>query len=294
MTTLVHRTELPRLPPREPQGHKGTYGRVLVIAGSRGMAGAAGLAGMGALRGGAGLVTVACPAEIAGIVAGYEPSYLTRPIPGDPEGRFDRQAAAELLALRADVVALGPGLGQSDSLADLVAELIGAIGVPLVIDADGLNLLAGRLAALARRPQATVLTPHVGEFARLAGCSTAQVLAGREERAADFAREHGVVLVLKGHRTLVTDGQRLAVNHTGNPGMATGGAGDVLTGLVSALIGQGLAPFEAAWLAVHLHGLAGDIVAQRASQVSLIARDLVDGLPAAFQHEERARCSPGS
>lgn len=275
-------TELPILPPRSPEGHKGTYGSVLIVAGSRGMAGAAALAGMAALRGGAGLVTVACPESISSLVSSFEPSYLTLPLPCDADGKLLSSAVDSLLSRKHDVMALGPGLGQSDELSSLVARLVTSVDKPLVIDADGLNLLAPQIDLLRKRSGTTILTPHPGEFARLKGTGASLENQERAEAAASFATRHGVILILKGHGTIITDGDRLAVNPTGNPGMATGGTGDVLTGLLAALRGEDMSDFDAAQLAVYLHGLAGDIVAQEKGEISLIARDLVEALPLAF------------
>jgi ADP-dependent NAD(P)H-hydrate dehydratase len=284
-------TELPVLPPRPADSHKGTFGKVLVVAGSRGMTGAAILTGRAALRGGAGLVQVATPFEVQPVVAAGHPCYTTAGLPGDAAGRLDPDAEGELLALAAtaDVVALGPGLGQGPALAALVARLVERLGVPLVLDADGLNALAGQTNILQKRSAATVLTPHPGEFARLLGGSTGEVQAHREERAAEFADRHGVVLLLKGHGTLVTDGRRLYRNDTGNPGMATGGTGDVLTGVIAALLGQGLDGFAAAQLGAWVHGTAGDRVRDAVGEIALVATDLLDYLPAAFVTYARDR-----
>ena len=293
-STWTEVTKLPVLPPRDPEGHKGDYGRVLVIGGSRGMAGAAGLAGMAALRGGAGLVTVACPEGVAPIVAGFEPSFMTLPVPEDAQGRMAVEAFDRLYGRRADVVALGPGLGQGAALTGLVHGLLAELEMPVVLDADGLNLLATDIQHLERRKAPTVLTPHFGEFARLTHSTTEEIRRDPRSMAVDFARRFHVVLVLKGHRSLITDGERLAVNQTGNAGMATGGAGDVLTGLVAGLLAQGLSPFEAAQLAVHVHGLAGDAAARRLSLTSTIARDILDAAPEAFLALERQRDSDAS
>lgn len=275
--------ELPRLAPRAKGGHKGDYGRVLIVGGSRGMAGAPALAGMAALRGGAGLVTVACPDAVLDTVASFEPSYMTLPLPSDSEGRIAHEAAAILAGHVHDVLAIGPGLSQSARLARLVSRVLTDSDRPVVVDADALNMLATNLDVLSLRRSATVLTPHPGEFARLSGLPPEVIAADRIGSAVDFARNHGVVLVLKGAGTVVTDGDRYSVNETGNPGMATGGSGDVLTGLVAAMIGQGLGAWEAARLAVHLHGLAGDLAAEEKSEVSLIARDVIEALPAALR-----------
>lgn len=249
------------------------------------MSGAVCLAAKAALRGGAGLVRAAVPEGILPIVAGYEPSYLTAALPDDSEGRICAAARPLLsdLAAANDVLALGPGLGRSRDLDELVAELYRECERPMVVDADGLNALSeqrDRLVAAAPR----ILTPHAGEFARLTDSSPAAIRSDREAMAGQFADSHHVILVLKGHATLVTDGGRQFVNPTGNPGMATGGSGDVLTGLIAALLGQKLPPFEAAALGVYLHGLGGDLAAEAMSETALIASDLLDALPRAIRN----------
>lgn len=277
-----------RLAPRARDGHKGRYGTVLVIAGGRGMAGAAALCGASALRSGAGLVRVATSAEVQPTVASFEPCYMTYPLPATDEGLIDYQRSRPVLAgwiERADVVAIGPGLGQSDDLRGLVRFLIEQCERPLVIDADGLNLLAGHSQVLAKRKHPVVITPHPGEFARLTGKDVATIQEDRVRHAAEFAATADpLVVVLKGAGTVVTDGKRYYVNTTGNPGMATGGTGDVLTGVIAALIGQKLAAFEAAQLGVFAHGLAGDIARDHHGEVGMIAGDIVDSLPDAFVH----------
>lgn len=276
MTDLTRVTAVPRLPPRQPDSHKGTYGRVLVVAGGRGMTGAAVLCGGGALRGGAGLVTVACPADVQDVVAAGNPCYLTAGLPADAGD------AVRVLAGKADVIAAGPGLGTA--AAPAVAAALRASGKPVVLDADALNAL-GRLSAgtLRLRSAATVFTPHPGEFARLTGKPTADVQANREPLAAEFARVHKVVLLLKGHRTVVTDGAHVFVNDTGNPGMATGGTGDVLTGLIAALLGQGLNGFDAAVTGAWAHGRAGDLAAADLGQTAVTALDVLAYLPRALR-----------
>jgi NAD(P)H-hydrate epimerase len=289
LNDLTWIADVPTLHRRARSAHKGDFGRVLVVGGCPGMAGAPALAGLAALRGGAGLVTVACPNSIAHTVAGFEPSYMTAALPSDSDGRIQGDGGADaILKLPFDVLAMGPGLSQSESLANLVRRVYLECVRPLVMDADALNLLARFGDALPPRNAPTILTPHPGEFARLSGRSAVEIAARRVEEAAEFARRRRVVLVLKGAGTVVTDGVRCAVNRTGNPGMATGGSGDVLTGLVAALVGQGLEAWSAARLAVHVHGLAGDLSAQDNSEISLIARDLVDALPAAFRRLEPA------
>ncbi|TWU14934.1 ATP-dependent (S)-NAD(P)H-hydrate dehydratase [Symmachiella macrocystis] len=276
-------TELPELPARKTDSHKGSFGRVLLIAGSRGMSGAACLSGMGALRGGAGLVFVAVPSGIVSIVAGREPSYLNIPLPEDEAGRLHASATETLQdeVTKPDVIAIGPGCGQSQAVTDIVTWLYRDIDKPLVVDADGLNALS-TLDTLPPAAGPRILTPHPGEFARLTRTDIKTVQQAREEMATEFAAAHGCVVLLKGAGTIITDGHRVAVNSTGNSGMATGGSGDVLTGLIAALLAQGLPVFEAAQLAAHLHGLAGDLAAAELSEPGLIASDLPRYLPAAW------------
>jgi len=275
--------DLPALPTRAADSNKGDFGRVLIVAGSRGMSGAAVLCGLSALRGGAGLVRVAT-ADAQPLVAAANPCLMTYALPQDGEGRISH-AALNIVrqeAKKNTVLALGPGLGQSDDLSRLVPDLLETAGVPIVLDADGLNALLGDVSRLSAHKSPVVITPHPGEFARLIGATTKEVQAQRREKAEAFAQQHNVVVVLKGHQTIVTDGVRTYTNTTGNPGMATAGSGDVLTGLLAALIAQRLTPFDAARLAVHLHGAAGDLAAQHLGQISLIATDLIQYLPRAI------------
>jgi NAD(P)H-hydrate epimerase len=287
--TVTVVTQVPHLAPRPADSNKGTFGRVLVVAGSRGMSGAAILCAGGALRGGAGLVRLAVPEGILPIVAAANPCYTTVALPRDEHGRLAAGAADELTELvrTATVAVLGPGLGQAPNLAELLLAVLERTATPLVLDADALNALAPHRDRLKGMKRPLVLTPHPGEFARLLGCDIPTVQAHRQDRAVRFAAEHGVVVALKGQGTVVTDGQRLYVNTTGNPGMATGGTGDVLAGLVAALLGQGLEAFAAAQLGVYLHGLAGDRARDAVGEVSLIATDLLDHLPGALQAHHR-------
>jgi NAD(P)H-hydrate epimerase len=276
---------LPRLPARSAESHKGDFGRTLLVGGSRGMSGAIVLAGMAALRSGAGLVQLAVPETILPIVAGYEPSYMTAPLPFDPEGRIDGAAltALEELASKATAVGVGPGLGQSAGLTEVVRRLYTGLRQPLILDADALNALAPMPEELGQSAGPRILTPHPGEFGRLMGVSALELRSHREELARELAVRCRGTVVLKGHRTVIAHGQAAWINATGNPGMATGGTGDVLTGIITALAGQGLAPPDAARLGVHLHGLAGDLAAAELGQVSLIASDLLHYLPRAFR-----------
>jgi NAD(P)H-hydrate epimerase len=285
----VERIEaLPTLPKRPADSHKGLYGTVLVLAGGRGMAGAAAMCGASCLRSGAGLVRVACSAEVQPTVAGFEPSYMTYPLACDADGlvRFEpARDALERWLGSADVLAVGPGLGQSEDVRKLVRWVVESVDLPTVLDADGLNGLVGQTEILERLGRPMVITPHPGEFARLVGQTTKDVQADREGQAVALARRSNhLVVVLKGANTVVTDGHRLYVNTTGNPGMSTGGVGDVLTGVIAALIGQKLPAFEAAQLGVYVHGLAGDIARDQNGEIGLIAGDIVDSLPDAFYH----------
>ncbi|OHB68010.1 MAG: NAD(P)H-hydrate dehydratase [Planctomycetes bacterium RBG_13_63_9] len=283
MNSHLNELVLPRLSERPADAHKGDFGLALIIGGSRGMSGAVVLAGKAALRGGAGLVRLAVPDVVLDTVAGFEPSYMTVGLPSDTVGRIAGDAYEAIIELAgpATVVGLGPGLGRSSDLDRLVGRLYQELATPMVIDADALNALATQPDVLSQGGRPRILTPHPGEFARLIG----KKLDGeqRESAAADLAARCGVVVVLKGHQTLITDGTRQAKNDTGNPGMATGGCGDVLTGLIAALGCQGLGPFDAARLGVHLHGLAGDFAAAELGEVSMIASDLVQFLPDAFE-----------
>ena len=286
--------KLPQLPLREAASYKGDYGRALLIGGSPGMTGAIGLAGMGALRGGAGLVTLGVPAACQQVVAAYEPSYMTWALTADSQGRLDTSALELIKERQADFTcwACGPGLGRSDALVRLVAWLYENIEQPLILDADAIYALGQREEALAAPAGPRILTPHPGEFQYLksAGEGAAADQRSRETDetlASELAQTYQVVIVLKGHQTLVTDGQQSFSNDTGNPGMATGGSGDVLTGLVTALVCQGLDALSAACLGAHVHGRAGDLAAEQLGQAGMIASDLVKFLPAAIAEQVR-------
>jgi len=283
MTNLP--SDMPKLPAREPQSHKGDYGRVLLIGGSRGMAGSISLSGMAALRSGAGLVKLAVPEVCFDTVAGFEACYMTVSLPCDGAGRIASTAKQTLepVLAEADSVAVGPGLGRSNELTELVAWLYSTLAKPLLIDADGLFALAQRSELLTTPPIAPrIVTPHAGEFARLSGQNTIDENQ-RTALAEQFASQSGNIVVLKGYGTVVTDGKKTFINPTGNPGMATGGTGDVLTGVIAALIGQGLSSMDAARLGAYVHGHAGDLAAADVGQVGLVASDLVGYLPLAFR-----------
>jgi NAD(P)H-hydrate epimerase len=282
--TLVGAVEAAALlPKRPPTGHKGTFGHLLVVAGSRGKSGAAAMTAEGGLRIGTGLVTVACPAAIHDVLAIKLTEAMTAPL-SEVDGGLSLQAAGEIERLWTDkqALALGPGLGQAEETRALVRRLVRSCPLPLVLDADGLNAVAERPGILLEREGGSaVLTPHPGEMARLAGTTVAEVEGDRIGVARDFARRYQVVLVLKGARTVtaLADG-RVWINGSGNPGLASGGMGDVLTGLVGGLLAQGLAPEGAAVLGTYLHGRAADRLAQRLGDAGMIATDLLREIPA--------------
>ncbi len=287
--------DVPPLPPRPADGHKGTFGTVLVVAGSRNMAGAAVLCGTAALRGGAGLVQVACPAAVQAAVAAGFPSYTTFGFRGEGDGTISASAADVVVGWgkKASAVAVGPGLGQgADVTAFVRAVLHGLPNTPVVLDADGLNAVAPFTGDFRDRPGPLVVTPHPGEFARLTGLSASEVVARRESLAAEFAERFGVIALVKGAGTVVTDGRRVYRNSTGNPGMATGGTGDVLTGLIAALLGQGMAPFDAAVLGAWAHGRAGDLAAADLGQTALTSVDLLAHLAPVFRDLEAGGTRP--
>jgi len=283
-------TEIPKLSARPVDAHKGTAGLVLAVAGSRGMAGAAALVGNAALRSGAGLVRIATPDAALDTVAVLAPCCTTTPLPDDGAS-VTREAAQEIVRLLEGwhVLAIGPGLGQTDGVTACVLAVLAHAVKPVVLDADGLNALgknAGTVLKGARAP--VVMTPHPGEAARLLGTTVKEIQANRESAAARLAAlgapaPPGAVAVLKGAGTVVCDGHRIYVNTTGNPGMATAGAGDVLTGLIAALVAAGLPPFDAAVMAVWTHGRAGDMAAERTGILGLTAVDILDCLPDALQ-----------
>lgn len=279
-------TQIPILPKRTSQAHKGDFGKILVIAGSRGMTGAAILAGEAALLSGAGLVTVATPLSEQPIVAAkITPAAMTYGLPSTLAGTLSEKAEEEILKLCSlhDVVAIGPGLSQNAKTQALLKKVIPQISQPLVMDADALNAFQADLGALKKRSQITILTPHPGEFSRLINQPIPTIEQDALRLASDFCQDkNAVTLVLKVAPSLVVDSKNYYINTTGNPGMATAGSGDVLTGMIAALLGQKLSPFAAASLGVYLHGLAGDQAAEKKGMISMIASDILFEIPAAF------------
>ena len=261
--------------PRTADTHKGDYGRVLVVAGSRGKAGAAHLAAVGALKSGAGLVTVATPAAAQAVVAAMGPEYMTEALAETADG-IDPEEAERVIEMARDVIAIGPGLGQGAGTRRFVKALVDRATAPLVIDADGLNAFADDPDRLAgREGREVIITPHPGEMGRLLGMSADEVQASRLEIARNFAVAHHVFVVLKGHRTLIaTPDEKIFINPTGNPGMATGGTGDVLTGMIAAWLAQLLDAEAACKLAVYLHGMAGDLAEADEGEVAMTSADV--------------------
>ena len=271
---------------RKEDSHKGDYGKVLVVAGSKGMTGAACLCSMGALRAGSGLVTCAVPETLNPIVETKLTEVMTLSLPENADGStFSAKAANGILdfAEKCDVVAIGPGLGVNAGIRNLVTKLVKNIACPIVLDADGLNSIANKIDMIKKRKGITVITPHPGEASRILDKNIAMVQENRLDAAKRLSGMTGAVVCLKGHKTVVTrpDGETF-VNDTGNSGMGTGGTGDVLTGIIASFIGQGLDPYGASVSGVYLHGLAGDIAAQEKGVFSMIASDVLDLLPEAF------------
>ncbi len=288
LTVLEHASMAARLPSRHDGGHKGDFGHVVLVGGSPGKSGAVVLGARAAVRSGAGLVTAAVPAPLRDVVEGGSYASMTLALDADEAGALVDATPAQVLAsgARGAVLAVGPGLGTEPSTVAAVRALARTVDGPLVLDADGLNAYADELDALEadRAGRPTVMTPHPGEMARLLGVSIEAVEEDRLRAARSAAETSGAVVVLKGRRTVIaTPDGTLAINPTGNAGMATGGSGDVLTGLVAALLAQGVAPDDAARLGAFVHGLAGDGAARRLGARSLGAEDIVEALPAAFR-----------
>lgn len=259
---------------------------MFLLAGSVGLSGAAALCTMGALRAGAGLVTLGIPKSLHDPMVEKLTEAMLRVLPETKDGSVSLQALPEIVTLagKMDAVGIGPGLSQHQQTKELVRQLLPKITKPLVLDADGLNALAEEVTVLKKRMLPLILTPHPGEMGRLALLSADEVQSDRERIALEFAKKYNVIVVLKGHHTVVAsfDGTTY-INETGNPGMASGGSGDVLTGVIAGLLGQKLALFDAACLGVYLHGLAGDLAAQERGEIGLLASDLVDRIPQAIR-----------
>lgn len=274
------------LPQRKTDTHKGDYGHVFVIAGSVGMTGAAALCAQAALLSGSGLITLGIPKSLNPILEIKLTEVMTKPLAETDEQTLSEDAQVEILKFAKDVdcFAIGPGLSRNSSTQNLVKGLITLLSEPIVLDADGINALESETLILKSAKAPIIITPHPGEMARLISSSPNEIVRNKEKVAKDFANKYNVVCVLKGHRTVVAEPKgKIYINSTGNPGMASGGVGDVLTGMITSFIGQGLRPFHAAKLGVYLHGLAGDLAAKEKGQLSLIASDLLNRLPEAIK-----------
>ena len=276
MKILTHQDVLNILPDRSPDSHKGDYGKILLLCGSRGYTGAAALAAMGALRSGAGLVYLGVPESIYAIEAVKLTEPVVFPLP-DQCGMLSADALAQLSDMlpRMDAVLIGPGLGISEGTSQIVQYILKEAKCPVVLDADGISIAASHKDILRERTSATVLTPHAGEFSRLTGT----IPTDRVSNAKDAARDMNVIMVLKGHETVITDGKCCYINNTGNPGMAVGGSGDVLAGVIVSLLGQGVDPLQSAACGVWLHGAAGDICAESIGQYGMLPGDMLNVLP---------------
>jgi NAD(P)H-hydrate epimerase len=275
-----------KIPVRREDSHKGDYGRIFIIAGSPGMTGAAFLASQGAIRSGSGLVTSGIPESLNPIMEIKLTECMTLPLVETQNNTLGMAARKDILAFaeKCDSVAIGPGLGSDSETRSLVRELVQEIESPVVLDADGINALEGDLEPIRKRQARLVISPHPGELARLIGKDIDEIQSMREDIAKSVAEVNGTVVCLKGHRTVVADPEgNVYVNETGNSGMATGGTGDVLTGMIASFIGQGLDDYSAAVVAVYLHGLAGDIAAEKKGQFNMIATDILEYLPEAFK-----------
>ena len=274
--TLDHAAVLKLLPDRDPFGHKGTFGKILLLCGSRGFTGAAYLAAMGALRTGAGLTFLGVPESIYEIEAVKLNEPVVFPLP-EENGKLSEKAIPEILQRlpQMDAVLIGCGLGQSPGTLAVVKAVLEQAACPVVVDADGINVLKAHKDILRGRAYPTILTPHVGEFLRFGGELGEDAVASTVR----FSREWNCILLLKGHRTCITDGLSVYRNETGNPGMAVGGSGDVLAGMIVSLLGQGLAPLEAAAAGAWLHGAAGDLCASEMGQYGMLPTDMLTRIP---------------
>ena len=273
---LNHELVLQTLPEREQTAHKGDFGKILLLCGSRGYTGAAYLAAMGALRAGAGLVFLGVPESIYGIEAVKLNEAIVFPLP-DEDGKLSEKAIPEILERlsKMDAVLIGPGLGQSEDVFRVVKTVLENAVCPVVLDADGINVVAAHMDILRKRTAPTILTPHAGEFARLGGIME----AGRQIAAENMAEDLGCVMLLKGSGTVITDGSTTYINPTGNPGMAVGGSGDVLAGMITTLLGQGISALESAACGAWLHGAAGDRCAAEMGQYGMLPTDMLNVLP---------------
>ena len=279
------------LPHRPRDMHKGNAGRTLILGGSVGLSGAAALCTLGALRAGAGLVTLGIPKSLHDSMAAKLTEAMLTLLPETKEGSLSLQGMAEIVSIAEgmDAVALGPGVSQQPQTKALVRQLLPKIAKPLVLDADGLNAVADEPAVLMKLPLPVIVTPHPGEMGRLLRLSASEVQQDRQRIAVEFAKKYRVVVVLKGHQTVIADiDGTVTINETGNPGMASGGCGDVLTGVIAGLLAQKLSLIHAARLGAHLHGVAGDLAANERGEIGLLASDVADRIPQAIRQYQQS------
>lgn len=283
--TRLEPIEPPAIAKRRPDAHKGDFGRLLLLAGSPNMTGAAYLCAEAAVLSGAGLVTLGVPARIHPWLAARAVAWMTLPLPDTPSGAFSARAEEPAMAFlsRCKAFLIGPGLGMDPSTGKFAAALAHDAPLPGVIDADGLNHLSGAAALLKSAAGPRVITPHPGEFSRLTGLSVGEIQRDRTGAASEFASRTGCVVLLKGKDTVVTNGRNVYINGTGNPGMASGGVGDVLSGVITALLGTGMTAMEAAAAGACIHGIAGDLATEEFGEISCSAGKILETLPRAFR-----------
>lgn len=275
---------------RKKDTHKGDYGHLLIIAGSVGMSGAACLASEAALRSGCGLVTLGLPKSLNTIVEKKLTEVITKPLPETRQRTLSKKALSEIIVLlkNKDAAAIGPGLTQHKQTKELILKLLPKLDIPTILDADALNVLVGKLSVIKKVKVPLVMSPHPGEMSRLIKIKVKDIQKNRKAVALDFAKKYNVTVALKGHRTVVVHPKhKVYINKTGNPGMATAGSGDVLTGIIGSFLAQGVTPYEAAKQGVYVHGLAGDLAAKKVGEVSLIAGDILAKVPGAIRKTKR-------
>ncbi|HDD64883.1 MAG TPA: NAD(P)H-hydrate dehydratase [Firmicutes bacterium] len=270
---------------RKPESHKGDYGHLLILGGSPGLTGAVCLSAISALRSGCGLVTVGIPESLNPIIEVKLTEAMSLPLPETESHTFSLKGFEKVINFieeKADGVVIGPGISLENETSKFVKEIVKNVEKPILIDADGLKIISSELKILKNKKIKPVLTPHPGEMRALTGKDINYIQKNREKCAEEFAKEYGVVMVLKGHHTVVSDGEKIYINLTGNPGMATAGSGDVLSGIIGSLLVQKMEPFDAAKTGVYIHGLAGDFALKEKGEISLIASDIIEYIPHSF------------
>lgn len=279
------RQKISLLSKRKPNTHKGDYGHVFVLAGSKGLTGAATLCSQAALRVGAGLVTLGIPEGLNSILEVKLTEVMTLPLPETEEASLSFRAKDKILDFlqKCDCVIIGPGLSRNEETQKLVRFLLKKISLPMVLDADGINALVGYLKILENIKGELILTPHIGEFSRITGISIEEIKKNKISVVKNFLKEYNITIILKGHRSIVAKREKIYINKTGNPGMATAGSGDVLSGMIGGFLSQKISHFEAAKLAVYLHGLAGDLAKKEKTEYGLIASDILENIPRAMR-----------